>query len=468
MRMTSMGVIGMFALALAVGCSNEEAKSDPADAAAGGSGGAGAAGGMGGAGGTGGAGAEGGTGGMGGQAEITLDRIEVAPSQRAVNVDDVITFSATAHYSDGSSQAIEAPQFTVNDERIFAIEGTQFTAVAGGPIEVSATMDGVTGTWSGAVKCGEYPFYQDLLRYGSTAPPLNWHDAYRPDGTQFHFSLDDFRCYADYQDKDTLLIVMTAGWCPACTQWKLLLDKWLPQLEGMQIVYVVSQTADGGNNATADYANQHVSRIIGDHHGIRVGGIGTFIEDTPMDNFIHFQDFIQFFPTNWVVRKRDMRVITDSLQASGQILPLSDIARDPEADYRRPRAPQFNADCGPEDEEPADSVNDFFDQAPTIEPGTHAGALCNENYDYYRVNIDGPWRATLRFTHADGDLSLYVYQRRADGRGFEPAPDGRNGLIGSDTNEDVESFEHSGPATLGIAGFLGAQGGVYTLELEAL
>ncbi|MCB9523708.1 MAG: hypothetical protein H6702_10080 [Myxococcales bacterium] len=460
MRATSLWVTGLLALALAVGCSKEEAAADPADAAAGGAGG--------GAGGVGGAGGAGGAGGEGGQAQVTLDAVEITPSKAALNVDDVVTFTATARYSDGSTQPVATPQFAVNDERIFAIEGEQFTAVAGGPIEVSTTVDGVTGTWSGTVKCGEYPFYQDILRYGSNAPPLNWPDAYRPDGTQFHFSLDDFRCFADYQDKDTLLIVMTAGWCPACTQWKLLLDKWLPQLEGMQILYVVSQTADGGNNATADYAQQHVSRLIGDHHGIRVGGVGTFIEDTPMDNFIHFQDFVEFFPTNWVVRKRDMRVITDSLQAPGQILPLSDIARDPEADYRRPRGLQFNADCGEADEEPTDGQNDFFDQAPVIEPGTHAGALCNENYDYYRVNIDGPWRATLRFTHTDGDLSLYVYQRRADGRGFEPAPNGRSGLIGSDTNEDVETFEHRGPATLGVAGFLGAQGGRYTLELEAL
>ena len=196
MRVTNLWVIGLLAMALAAGCTNDESsEGDPSpDAATGGMGGG--AGGMGGgAGGEGGeGGGAGGEGGAGGMVEVTLDRIEVAPSQNRLNVDDVVTFSATAHYSDGTSQALEAPAFTVNDERVFAIEGAQFTAVAGGPIEVSTTVDGVTGTWSGTVKCGEYPFYQDLLRFGSTAPPLNWPDAYRPDGTQFHFSLDDFRC----------------------------------------------------------------------------------------------------------------------------------------------------------------------------------------------------------------------------------------------------------------------------------
>ena len=398
---------------------------------------------------------------------LRVERVEVTGPAR-VNMGDTLEFGATAHYSDGSTQVLIGASYTADDLRVLDIDGDSAEAIAGGPVTVSTEFEGVVGSWTGTVKCGEYPFYVDVLRYGSTAPPLNWRNAYTKDGEQFHFSLDDARCFADYDDTSIFVIVMGAGWCPACTQWTLLLDRWLPQMDGVRIIHLTGQTADFGP-ADSDYAQAHLDRLIGTGHGIRVGDADTHIEDDAVPNFVTTQDFIEYFPTNWVIRRRDMRVITDSFQAGGRLLPLADIAADPEADWSRPPAIQFRGECAEGVEEATDAANDYFATAAVIGAGTYEGGICNDQADYYRIDIEGPWRATLTFDHDEGDLGVYAYQPRRDGSaGFEPVERRGGELVGSDTLTGVETFEHQGYTTIGINGFLGAVGGAYTLEIEAL
>ncbi|MCA9542464.1 MAG: hypothetical protein KC620_26385, partial [Myxococcales bacterium] len=208
--------------------------------------------------------------------------------------------------------------------------------------------------------------------------------------------------------------------------------------------------------ATNVEAHNHLARIIGNAPSVRVGDADTL----PASGFLANSTPLSGYPTTVIVRRRDMQVIADgSTGASG--LPMVDVARDPEVDWANPPPPEVQSNCGGQDEiyEPDNSPA----EAGAIGPGEFEGGICDAEPDFYNVEIDGPWRMTLNFSNALGDLDVYVWDAGAD----QPLrPDGRN-VVGSDSTGDVETFEYQGRALVKVFGFRYASA-PYTLSLEAL
>ena len=117
--------------------------------------------------------------------------------------------------------------------------------------------------------------------------------------------------------------------------------------------------------------------------------------------------------------------------------------------------------CGPEDEEPTEP-NDDVPNAADIEAGTFTGGICGLDKDFFRVNIEGPWQIDLRFRHADGDIDIAVW----DEQNNRPLITGA-GLVGSESIDDNESFQHQGPAIVTVYGYQYASA-AYEFELTAL
>jgi hypothetical protein len=402
------------------------------------------------------------------EAPVVLEEITVTPANPRLNLGDEEQFKATARYSDGTTEDVtDQAEWAVDDVRVLELDDAApgFAAVAaGGPVTVSARLGEVAGEVSTTVRCGDYPRYADVVRYRGIMPPVGWESAFNKEGVEMPFSLDDFRCFADYADKETLLVIFGAGWCPACTLYTRLVDRQAERLAraGMEVLHICMQTADLGAASSA-YANGHITRIIGSGHGIRVGDRDSFIEGERDANYLTELDFLRVFPTVLVLRKSDMSIIADS-RDKRRYLPIEEIALDPNGDWSNPDATPVVSRCAEGDEEATEEDNNFFAGAPELGAGTMEGGICNGDADYFRINVAGRWRATLTFQHATGDLAMYLW----DNRTSQPLTNARGEIIGSDTLTDTETFTHEGPATLLIEGFMRRQTAPYTLTIEAL
>ncbi|MEZ4473875.1 MAG: Ig-like domain-containing protein [bacterium] len=399
---------------------------------------------------------------------VTLDRIQITPENPRLALEGEEQFTATAHYSDGTTADVtDQVEWAVDDDRVLGLdEGTPglVEVLAGGPVTLRASLGEVAGEVSTTIHCGAYPRYADVVRFRGVMPPVGWDPAYDRFGNQMPFSLDDMRCFADYQDKQTLVIVFGAGWCPACTLYTRLLERMKGRLEsaGMEILHITEQTADFGPASSA-YANSHITHLIGDGHGIRVGDRDTRVEGDPVTNYLYNLEFLEAFPTVLVVRKADMIIIADS-RDKRRYLPLEEIARDPDADWRDPDRVEVMSRCGDGVEEEWEGDNNLPGTAPEVGAGTYEGGICDGEADFYRVNIAGAWRATLNFSNDIGDLGMYLWDTRTS----QPQTDARGEVIGSDGTGDVETFTHTGPANLLIEGFMRRSTAPYTLTIEAL
>jgi predicted small lipoprotein YifL len=301
------------------------------------------------------------------------------------------------------------------------------------------------------------------LGFGRTIPDIYWEPAYRSDGTSFRFDLYDFYCSPEYEQYDTLAVVVSAGWCPQCPRLIDWVDRLGPRLEqeGALVLFVEGQN-ERYAEASSESARQHFARHTQTNGtGIRVGDAAA----TPR-NAIAASPLIRAFPSSFIVRKRDMVMIVES-SMSNYILPYVEVAMDPEADWSRPPAPTiaptYPSNCGPDDEEPFEP-NDTAAQAGPLNPGdVIVGGICDIEPDFYRIEHDGPWRLRLEFNTNEGDLDVYVWDVERD----RPVttPDGR--ALGSNTYESVEEFDHAGPATIYIHGYQGATT-TYVLRLTAL
>jgi hypothetical protein len=212
-----------------------------------------------------------------------------------------------------------------------------------------------------------------------------------------------------------------------------------PQLEaaGMMVVYVTIQDRNR-QPANHEYANEHINQIITPAAGgYRVGDANTL----PTAQGIQYSPIITAYPSVWVVRKSDMRIITHQ-KLSNYLLPLLDIAQDVDADWSNPgpqmmtnntNNPGNDPNCGPDDEEIYESQgNDDPLTAPTVPEGTFEGGLCNVGYDFFKVEGAGDYRVDLEFEHLVGDLDLFLWDFNSN----EPRGD-----IYSDSATDNESIE---------------------------
>jgi hypothetical protein len=212
----------------------------------------------------------------------------------------------------------------------------------------------------------------------------------------------------------------------------------------MLIVYIEAED-QSGTPATHEFANEFITGIIGEGRpGIRLGDGETL----PAPRTLIQSPVVQSFPSGWVVRRSDLNVIA-SQHASQYLLPFVQIAADPNSGEWN-GTPVIEPNCGPEDEEEYEGSNDDPRSAPVIAPGaTFDGGICAIGPDYYKIDIEGPWRADVNFQHSIGDLDLYLWDLQAG----DIAKDENNRPIGSDSITDNESLEWEGPAVIMIFGY---------------
>ncbi len=109
----------------------------------------------------------------------------------------------------------------------------------------------------------------------------------------------------------------------------------------------------------------------------------------------------------------------------------------------------------------ADGNNDAS-AAPALEVGAVEGGVCDAEPDFYQVSLEGAWRLDLAFTHENGDLNAYVWDAETNAPLMV-----EEAIVGSESTDDNESFEHEGPAIIAITGLEGAQNN-YSLTLTDL
>ena len=273
----------------------------------------------------------------------------------------------------------------------------------------------------------------------AVVPKFNWPGAYGPNNTKVDFGMEDFYCAPQNDHYKSVVFVGTTGWCPACPDMIKHVNSIQPQLEaaGMMVVYVTIQDRNR-QPANHEYANEHINQLITPAAGgYRVGDANTL----PTAQGIQFSPIITAYPSVWVVRKSDMRIITHQ-KLSRYLLPLLEIAQSPDSDWSSPGPPDStnngtspgnDPNCGPEDEEIYESQgNDDPMSAPTIPEGTFEGGICNIGFDFFKIEGAGTYRVDIEFEHNVGDLDLFVW----DFNGNEPRAD-----VYSDSVTDNESIE---------------------------
>ena len=294
-----------------------------------------------------------------------------------------------------------------------------------------------------------YPEWALPLGNGSILPPLNWPDAYLgQNGDQINFDLEDVFCgKAPYQNFKTLLFVIVTEWCPACPAYLNMINNVKYELydAGMLVVYVMAQDKNydvGGSLLSYQY----VSDKIGNVFDIRVGYKTMGPNPPGPEGVFEGQPFVVAFPTIFVARVEDMKIIADQ-QSYGSLLPFLQIANDPDADWT---ISPFGGGCNQGDEE-ASEPNDAPKDAAPLEPGMVSGGVCSVAPDFYKVELEGDWSATLNYDTDIGNLDIYVWDEATN----SPMVDAEGKPIGSYGSSGTDSLDFSGPAYLLVTGFLG-------------
>ena len=388
--------------------------------------------------------------------------LSIDPPDATVAIGEEAGYTATAQLSNDEEEDVTAlVEWTTSDPAVAVVgndgEAKGVATVNGpGTAEITATLDDLSATATLSADC-PYPDNNDVLGYDLIMPNVGWDGAFMPDGSQASFFLRDFFCSSAYAEFNSVMLYIGAGWCPACRSYLQNLRPVIPQIEAAGVLTVFINTQDANYNpANTEYTNRYMDGMIGPGVGIRAGDSDT----RPTAGFFHYSPVITALPSVFVVRKRDMRVIAEQAR-SDFILPYIDIGHDPEADWSDPGTPPFIPQCDESDEEVYEP-NNTREQAAVLEPGSFDGGICDLEPDFYRINLSGPWRLTIEFSHDVGDLDLNVWHIIRD----EPMTVGTE-PIGSTSSTDNESFEYDGRATVRVSGYQRSSS-PYRLTLEAL
>lgn len=238
-----------------------------------------------------------------------------------------------------SEELTSGVTYASSDENVATVdEEGNVTLVAGGPLTLTATYGELEAHLEARPDC-DYPESQDTLRYGNVLPRLRMPAAW-PSGERFILDLHEVRCDARWKSVETLHFVLSAGWCKPCTAYARALEHQAATLQrkGMQIVIVELQDVAGAP-ADVDFAYEHLGKITRHIPGIAVGDKGMF-----PDLFFTKSRYVEAFPSLFVVRTRDMRMIVDGTtdawgkwaKSPGMRLPLAEIAEDPDANWSVP------------------------------------------------------------------------------------------------------------------------------------
>ncbi len=385
----------------------------------------------------------------------SLERLSVTPESLSLAPGASAAVEAQAHWSDGTIESVSAIWSTNNPSVATADDGV-VTVLGAGEAIVTATYENRSATVSVVGTACSLPASTQIRRNG-IMPAVSWDAAYLPDGSRTAFSLRSVYCGESYPEASVIIFVVGAGWCGACTEYSRALNTQAAAIEaaGGILVYVEAQTTSY-RPADSTFAYQHLRNIIGTGPGLRVGDADVL----PTAEIFYNAPLTTQFPTAFVVRKSDLRIIADQT-SSNSMLPYVNIARNPDGDWSNPSAPPFQNNCNSNDEE-ASEPNDTTAQAAPLGLQSVSGGICAAAPDFYRISHTGPWRLELEFRHALGDLDVYVWDEAQDQRLTQ------NGQrVGSESYDDNEAFDWSGPALIQVVGYQNASA-PYVIRLTAL
>ncbi len=141
-----------------------------------------------------------------------------------------------------------------------------------------------------------------------TVPPMGWPSAYLND-QEVGFNLARFKC--EHPEINTLFVLISAGWCPACTQFYRDtfcvaggIHDHLKELNA-EVLWVVTQDANG-DPTTSDYANQRVN-FYGCEGGYRISDN----DNTAGRPVIADSWMFDAFPWSAAIRMSDMKLIKE-------------------------------------------------------------------------------------------------------------------------------------------------------------
>lgn len=379
-----------------------------------------------------------------------------------VGTERTVQLTATGAFADESTQDLTAQvTWTVSDETLAKVDASgTLRGVKVGAVEVAAELESIRGTMNVGVEC-RYPAGAPttFLDY-DVFPELSWEGAYLGDGTKVPFSMEQFYCDAQYAEKQTLVLLVMAGWCPNCPAYLQRITAIAQDLEasGAQLVHVEAETESYGP-ANSFYAHRKINTMGGQTYGIRIGDADTL----PNADTIRSSPILAAYPSVWIYRKRDMRMIATQ-SASDYYLPIQEIVDNPEWNWRDPLnpVPAFESKCA-EGQDEASEPNDSLASAQLLNgPALVEGGICTDAPDYYRIDVPGAWRVTIQFQNSIGNLDLDVWNA-ATGR-----PVTANGQpVGSFTTRNSEAYEGAGSGMVRVFGANGSSA-PYRLFLEVL
>ncbi|MCK6570307.1 hypothetical protein L6V77_04260 [Myxococcota bacterium] len=289
-----------------------------------------------------------------------------------------------------------------------------------------------------------YPPADGTIALGRTMPYMVFPNARDAANTVRPLDLEAFHCDPAWAGYSALAFVIGTGWCSACVEYDAELARVAAAFEAAGGLFVMVEVEDA-NYAPVDSAGawRILDRSFGGAPGLRVGDADT----RPSPNSLSSQGIVASYPTAFVVRRSDMRVIYDQAREA-YTLDYPAIAREA-ADGPAP-GPAPGGACTEEAGEPNDTVVQATPLAAGVEV---SGGICDGAPDYFQIDLPGAWRVDLTFSHAAGDLDLYQWDAARNDVAY--GPNGRP--LGSDSADDDERFSGQGPATLQIIGYEGAR-----------
>lgn len=394
----------------------------------------------------------------------SLTQIELLTEQTEAEIarGTVVQVAVRGTYRDGTTADLtEQATLATSDEAVFQKVNTGWKAIEVGQASLTATVEDISATKDFTVICAYPADAPQFVQHYETLPYLRWENALDESGNASVFDLEEVMCGDEWQDTKTLAILISTEWCPYCPDRMRWMNSMQSQLNeaGMQLIYVEAQDRQGRATMSTEKAAAHIDSIIPGGVGLRLGDL----DSTPTRNIFNSSpQFISAFPTVFVVRTRDMKIIANQTDGN-QLLDLPTIAANPEWNWQDPDNPieSFQSNCGDRPDESYEP-NNTPAEAPEVGAIAVEGGICSEGPDYYRVNLEGRYRVTLLFEHEVGDLDVYVWNE------FQNAPLEQGGRpVGGYSTNNNESFEYEGPALLRIEG-KGNDSAPYTFYIEAL
>lgn len=268
-----------------------------------------------------------------GQTEPRAVSLSVTPTSLTLAPGAQAGLTAEAAYDDGSRRDVSTEATWSSLARgVATVSAGLVTALGEGQAVIEVAFGDLRATASIAVAaepCAYPASTSSPIQRGSTMPPLAWDTALGPDGAARPLRLEEVYCGQSFTEASVLIFVVGAGWCTACPSYIREVYQQAPQIEAAGGVVVFLEAEDAGSRAASSaYAHQYISNLVGTGHGLRAGDGDTL----PTARTIYNAPLLQYFPTAFVVRTRDMRIIADQADAYGT-LPFVRIAQDPEADW---------------------------------------------------------------------------------------------------------------------------------------